>query len=97
MEDFEKDIIMNKTAQIMKVVKEAINIREQRSLEYSSSYFHEILQVIDTEKAATTQGLVFVLSNRYKLEHSPELFQEGANSFKRMCTAFKGQITLSCI
>ncbi|GAB1292507.1 Interferon-induced very large GTPase 1 [Apodemus speciosus] len=89
VEDFEKDIIMNTTAQIMKAVKEAINIREQSSQGYSSSHFHEILQVIDTQAAAATQGLAFVLSNRYKLELALELFQEAANSFKRMCAAFK--------
>ncbi|XP_037067715.1 interferon-induced very large GTPase 1-like [Peromyscus leucopus] len=89
VEDFETDIIMNTTAHIMKVVKEVINIREQNNQGYSSSYFHEILQVIDTETAAATQGLAFGLSNRYKLELALELCQEAANSFKRMSTAFK--------
>ncbi|KAH0506335.1 Interferon-induced very large GTPase 1 [Microtus ochrogaster] len=89
VEGFEKDIIMNTTAHIMKVVKEVINIREQSNQGYSSSYFHEILQVIDTETATATQGLAFVLSNRYKLELALELVQEAAKSFKGMSIAFK--------
>ena len=89
MEGFEKDIIMNTTAHIMKVVREVINIREQNNQGYSSSYFHEILQMIDTETASATQGLAFVLNNRYKLELALELVQEAAKSFKRMSIAFK--------
>ncbi|KAK7797299.1 hypothetical protein U0070_010635 [Myodes glareolus] len=89
VEGFEKDIIMNTTAHIMKVVREVINIREQSNQGYSSSYFHEILQMIDTETASATQGLAFVLSNRYKLELALELVQEAAKSFKRMSIAFK--------
>lgn len=89
VEDFEKDIIMNTTTQIMKVVEEGISIREQSNQGHSSSHFHEILQVTDTQTAAATQGLAFVLRNRYKLELALGPFKEAAHSFKRMDTEFK--------
>ncbi|XP_040140773.2 interferon-induced very large GTPase 1-like [Ictidomys tridecemlineatus] len=88
VEEFEKDII-KRTTQIMNVVKEIIHMREQRNEGYSSSYFHEILQVIQTETEAASQGITYLLTNRYKLELALELFQQAANSFKKMCTAFK--------
>lgn len=88
VEEFEKDIINKTTAQIMKQVKEIIHIREQQNEGYSSSYFHEILKVIHTEADAASQGVGFILTNRYKLELALELFQEAANSFKKMCIAF---------
>lgn len=88
-EQFEKDIINKTTAQIMKLVKEIIHKREHQNEGYSSSYFHEILQVIHTEAEAASQGVRFILTNRYKLELALELFREAANSFKKMCIAFK--------
>lgn len=88
VEEFEKDII-KRTAQIMNVVKEVIHIREQQNEGYSSSYFHEILHVIHTETEAASQEVTYLLTNRYKLELALELFQQAANSFKKMCTAFK--------
>lgn len=89
VEEFEKDIINKTTAQIMKLVKEIIHIREQQNEGYSSNYFHEILQVIHTEAEAASQGVRFILTNRFKLELVLSLFQEAANSFKKMCIAFK--------
>ncbi|XP_066109909.1 interferon-induced very large GTPase 1-like [Saccopteryx bilineata] len=89
VEDFEKDIIEKKTAQIIQLVKETTHTREQRNEGYSSSYFHEILQVIDTEAEAASQGERFMLTNRYKLELALQLFQEAAKSFKKMCITFK--------
>nr|XP_008542144.1 PREDICTED: interferon-induced very large GTPase 1-like [Equus przewalskii] len=89
VEDFEKDIIKKTTAQIMKLVEELIHIREQQNEGYSSSYFHEILRVIHTEAEAASQGARFILTNRYKVELALELFQEAANSFKKICIAFK--------
>ncbi|XP_032977456.1 interferon-induced very large GTPase 1-like [Rhinolophus ferrumequinum] len=89
VEEFEKDIINKTTAQITKLVKEIIHKREHQNEGYSSSYFHEILQVIHTEAEAASQGVRFILTNRYKLELALELFREAANSFKKMCIAFK--------
>lgn len=89
VEEFEKDIINKTTAQIVKLVKELIHKREQLNEGYSSSYFHEILQVIHKEAEAASQGARFMLTNRYKLELALELFQEAANSFKKMCITFK--------
>ncbi|VTJ84409.1 Hypothetical predicted protein [Marmota monax] len=88
VEEFEKDIL-KRTTQIMNVVKEIMHMREQRNEGYSSSYFHEILQMIQTETEAASQGITYLLTNRYKLELALELFQQAANSFKKMCTAFK--------
>lgn len=45
--------------------------------------------MIHTEAEAASQGARFILTNRYKLELALELFQEAANSFKKMCIAFK--------
>ncbi|MBZ3879858.1 Interferon-induced very large GTPase 1 [Sciurus carolinensis] len=88
VEEFEKDI-MKRTAKIMNVVKEIIHIREQQNEGYSSSYFHEILQVIHSETEVASQEVTYLLTNSYKLELTLELFQQAANSFKKMCTAFK--------
>lgn len=89
VEEFEKDIINKTTAQIRKLVKEIIHKRKHQNEGYSSSYFHEILQVIHTEAEAASQGVRFILTNRYKLDLALELFREAANSFKKMCMAFK--------
>lgn len=89
VEEIEKDIINKTTAQIMKLVKEIIYNREHQNEGYSSSYFYEILQVIHAEAEAASQGARFILTNRYKLQLALELFQEAANSFKKMCIAFK--------
>ncbi|XP_044785385.2 interferon-induced very large GTPase 1-like [Bubalus bubalis] len=88
-EEFEKDIIKKTTAQIVKLVQDIIHNREQQNEGYSSSYFHEILQVIHTEAEAASQGVRFMLTNRFKLELALELLQEAANNFKKMCIAFK--------
>lgn len=91
VEEFEKDIINKTTAQIMKRVKEILHIQEQQNEGYSSSYFHEILNVIHTKADAASQRVRqtdLYLTNRYKLELALELFQEAANSFKKMCIAF---------
>ncbi|MXQ94229.1 hypothetical protein E5288_WYG007361 [Bos mutus] len=88
-EEFEKDIIKKTTAQIVKLVQDIIHKREQQNEGYSSSYFHEILQVIHTEAEAASQGVRFMLTNRFKLELALELLKEAANHFKKMCIAFK--------
>ncbi|XP_036283682.1 interferon-induced very large GTPase 1-like [Pipistrellus kuhlii] len=89
LEEFEKDIINKTTAQIVKLVKEMMHKREQLNEGYSSSYFHEILQVINQEAEDASQGARFMLTNRYKLELALELCQEAANSFKKMRITFK--------
>ncbi|KAM4845206.1 interferon-induced very large GTPase 1-like [Thomomys bottae] len=89
VDEFEKHIIKKTTARIMEMVKEIIQVREQQNEGYSSSYFHEILQVIHTETKAASQEVTFLLTNKYKLELALELFHEAAKSFKKMCTAFK--------
>lgn len=62
-EEFEKDIIKKTTAQIVKLVQDIIHNREQQNEGYSSSYFHEILQVIHTEAEAASQGVRFMLTD----------------------------------
>ena len=89
VEEFEKDIINKTTAQIIQLVREIIHKREQQNEGYSSSYFHEILQVIHTEAEAASRGARFMLTSRYELELALELFKEAANSFKKMCIAFR--------
>lgn len=55
----------------------------------SCSYSYEILQVIQTEAEAASQGVRFRLTNRYKLDLAQELLQEAAYHFKKMHIAFK--------
>ncbi|KAG8522825.1 Interferon-induced very large GTPase 1 [Galemys pyrenaicus] len=86
MEGFEKEV-NEITDQIMTLVKENIRRREQQNEGYCSSFFHEILHVIHTE--AVSQGGRFILTHRYKLEIALALFQEAANSFRKMYIAFK--------
>lgn len=73
----------------MKLVQGIIHNRGRQNEGYSSSYFHEILQVIHTEAEAASQGVRFMLTNRFKLELALELLKEAANNFKKMCFAFK--------
>lgn len=60
MEDSEKGIINKTTARIIKLVKEIIHKRERLNEGYSSSYFHETLQVIYSEAEASSQGGRFI-------------------------------------
>ncbi|XP_042547341.1 interferon-induced very large GTPase 1-like [Dipodomys spectabilis] len=64
------------------------NIRKQQS-DYSASYFHEILRIINEEVKSALTGGRYTFTSKYNIDLSLCLFQRASKIFKDMHRAFK--------
>lgn len=83
--EFEKNLVSETTTKIKTLVGN--KIREKQNDGYSSSYFHEILQVIHNETESASHRVRFIFTNEYKIQLALELFKDSASIFKRICIA----------
>lgn len=77
------------TENIITRFNETINNIHKQQCDYNSSYFHEILRIIEEEvKSAHTEER-YTFTSKYIIELSLCLFQRASKSFKEMHKAFK--------
>ncbi|EGW00918.1 Interferon-induced very large GTPase 1 [Cricetulus griseus] len=85
----DRESINMTTDHIISRFNETINNIHKQQCDYNSSYFHEILRIIEEEvKSAPTEGR-YTFTSKYILELSLCLFQRASKSFKEMHKAFK--------
>ncbi|XP_073940944.1 interferon-induced very large GTPase 1-like [Castor canadensis] len=85
----DRESINMTTDRIISRFNETINNMRRQQCDYNTSYFHEILRIIDEEvKSAPTEER-YTFTSKYNIELSLCLFQRACKSFKEMHRAFK--------
>ncbi|XP_052569901.1 interferon-induced very large GTPase 1-like [Peromyscus californicus insignis] len=85
----DRESINMTTDHIISRFNETINNIHKQQCDYDTSYFHEILRIIEEEvKSAPTEGR-YTFTSKYIIELSLCLFQRASKSFKEMHKAFK--------
>ncbi|XP_053418318.1 interferon-induced very large GTPase 1-like [Nycticebus coucang] len=90
LEVCDKESINVTTDNIVSRFNKTINSMWKQQYDYSPSYFHEILRIIDEEvKFAPTEGR-YTFTSKYVIDLSLCLFQKASENFKAIHWAFKG-------
>lgn len=85
----DKESIERTTELIISKCTETIKNIQRQQHDYSPSYFHEILRIIEEEvKSAPTEER-YTFTSKYKIDLSLFLFRSAAENFKEMHRAFK--------
>ncbi|XP_060223763.1 interferon-induced very large GTPase 1-like [Meriones unguiculatus] len=85
----DRESINMTTEKIITRFNETINNLHKKQCDYNTSYFHEILRLIEEEvKSAPTEDR-YTFTSKYSIDLSLCLFQRAAKSFKEMHKAFK--------
>ncbi|XP_051005113.1 interferon-induced very large GTPase 1-like [Acomys russatus] len=86
---WDRESINMTTEKIITRFNETINNIQKKQCDYNTSYFHEILRVIEEEvKSAPTEER-YTFTSKYVIDLSVCLFRRASKSFKEMHKAFK--------
>ncbi|XP_014389370.1 PREDICTED: interferon-induced very large GTPase 1-like, partial [Myotis brandtii] len=89
VEVYDKESITRTTDHIISRYTENIKNLQRQQCDYNSSYFHQILSIIDEEVKSEPTKDRYTFTSKYKIDLSLCLFQRASENFKEMHRAFK--------
>ncbi|XP_053518594.1 interferon-induced very large GTPase 1-like [Artibeus jamaicensis] len=89
LEVYDKESIKTTTDHIISQLNKTINNFQKQQSDYNSSYFYEILRIIEDEVKSACTEKKYTFTSKYKIDLSSYLFQKASKTFKQMHVAFK--------